>query len=106
MKNRKCENKCCDMKDGGKGKERSCECKTTLNHLSRIEGQIKALKQYIEEGKRCRDVAMLSASIAKSFDTLRARTLKNFILNDVLSGIKIPSKKEEEIDEILKLYKK
>ncbi|RUM72108.1 MAG: hypothetical protein DSZ10_05440, partial [Sulfurovum sp.] len=98
--------KCCDMKDGGKSKERSCECKTTLNHLSRIEGQIRALKQYIEEGKRCKDVAMLSASIAKSFDTLRARTLKNFILNEVLGEAKIQSKKEEEIEEILKLYKK
>ena len=86
--------------------KKTCDCENNLNHLNRIEGQIRALKKYIEEGKKRKDVAMLSASITKSFDTLRARTLKNFVLNDILDGAKISIKKEKEIEEILKLYKK
>jgi len=98
---KKC-NKCCNINRD----ERKCTCKKSLNHLNRIEGQIKTLKKYIDEGRRCKDVAMLSASIAKSFDTLRARTLKNYILNDVLNGKKIEENQKEEIEQILKLYKK
>ena len=77
----------------------------SLNHLKRIEGQIKTLKKYIEEGKRCEDVAMLTTSIAKSFDTLRAQTVKNFFINEILKG-KVSQKDQEKIDAIFKLYKK
>ena len=102
MKNKKtcCQKKCCNIK------KKDCSCKESLNHLNRIEGQIRTLKNYIDEGRRCKDVAMLSASIAKSFDTLRARTLKNYFLNDVLEGKKMAEKQKEEIEQILKLYKK
>jgi len=86
--------------------DKKCSCKKSFNHLSRIEGQIKTLKKYINEGKKCEDVAMLTTSIAKSFDTLRMRTLKNFFKNEVLYDNKISKKTEDTIDKILKLYKK
>jgi len=90
----------------GISKQRSCDCSNTINHLSRIEGQIKTLKIYIEEGKRCEDVALLTTSIAKSFDTLRIKTLKNFLMNDILDDKEISKKDIGKIDEILRLYKK
>ncbi len=99
MKEKKCDKVC-------KSKGHNCACKESLDHLNRIEGQIRTLKKYIEEGKRCEEVALLSTSIAKSFDTLRTRTLRNFFINEVLYGKKLSKKDEERIDKILKLYKK
>jgi len=83
-----------------------CSCKDSLVHISRIEGQLKTLKDYINEGKKCEDVAMLTTSIAKSFDSLRVKTLKNFLLNTILSDKKLSKKELESVDVILNLYKK
>lgn len=96
IKNMKCENK----------KSKKCSCKKSLNHLNRIEGQIKTLKKYLEQGRKCEDVAMLTTSVAKSFDTLRTTTLKNFLRNEVFVNQKVSKKMEETIDNVLKLYKK
>lgn len=94
--------KCIDKKY----KKKVCSCSENINHLNRIEGQIRTLKKYMQEGRRCEDVAMLTTSIAKSFDTLRATTLKNFFINDVFESEKISKFKMEQIDKIFKLYKK
>ena len=94
--------KCCN-KDI---KKQKCECKKSLNHLNRIEGQIKTLKKYISEGKKCEQVAMLTTSIAKSFDSLRAKTLKNFFINEIIADKKISEKDQEKINKMFKLYKK
>lgn len=86
--------------------KRKCDCRSSLNHLARIEGQISTLKRYIEEGKKCEDVAMLTTSIAKSFDSLRAKTLKNFFINEILADKMLSKKDILRIEEIFKLYKK
>lgn len=83
-----------------------CTCKESLNHINRIEGQLKTLKTYISEEQGCEKIAMLTTSIAKSFDSLRTKTLKNFILNEVVRGQKLSKKELEKINQILKLYKK
>ena len=98
MNKNKCNSKTC--------KTLKCDCKSSLDHLNRIEGQIRKLKEYINEEKKCEEVAMLSTSIAKSFDTLRAKTLKNFFINEVLEDKKLSKKEMEKIDAIFKLYKK
>ncbi len=95
-----CNKNCC------KKVEKKCECKDLLNHINRIEGQIKTLKKYVNEGRRCEDVAMLSTSIAKSFDSLRVQTLRNFFINEILAGIQLGAKDKKRIEDILKLYKK
>lgn len=92
--------------DTDKCKNMQCSCKDSLNHISRIEGQMKTLKKYVEGGKRCEEVAMLTTSIAKSFDTLRAKTLQNFFINEILPEKKLSKKEMEKIDKIFKLYKK
>jgi DNA-binding FrmR family transcriptional regulator len=93
----KCSEKKCNTK--------KCACKKSLDHLSRIEGQIKSLKKKIEDGAGCETTFILTKSISKSFDSLKVRTLKDFLKNEIL-GIKEISKKEEEkIEKIFNLYK-
>ena len=103
MKNKKCNSKKCLL---SKSNVIKCDCKSSIDHISRIEGQLRKLKEYVEEENRCADVAKLSTSIAKSFDSLRVKTLKNFVMNEILRNCHISDKKIEEFDEILKLYKK
>ena len=79
--------------------------KQTLNHLNRIEGQIKVLKTYIQEDRSCQEIAQLTASITQSFMSLKVRTLEGFVLHQLLKG-KVSDQKREQLTEILKLYKK
>jgi len=80
--------------------------KQTLDHLNRIQGQIATLKKYVGEGRSCADIAQLTTSIAKSFDSLRARTLEGFIFNELLEGRKPVRGKLDKLGRILKLYQK
>lgn len=91
------------MKITNKIKERR---KRTVNHLNRIQGQIETLKKYIEQDKSCGEIAQLTTSIAKSFDSLRTKTLEGFILNDFLSDKKVPVEKIKKLKQIINLYKK
>ena len=82
------------------------QCTQNIQHLNRIQGQIETLKKYIEDNKCCGEIAQLSTSIAKSFDTLRANTLKNFILNEFSSDKKVSVTKIKKLKNIINLYKK
>lgn len=79
--------------------------KQTLNHLNRIEGQIKVLKTYIQEDRSCQEIAQLTASITQSFSALKIRTLEGFVLHQLLES-KSSDQKQKQLTEILKLYKK
>ena len=85
---------------------RQLDHKETLNHINRIQGQIETLKKYVEENKSCEEISLLATSIAKSFDTLRARTLRGFIKYDLLKGKEIPKKQLEQLEQLLNLHKK
>jgi DNA-binding FrmR family transcriptional regulator len=91
------------MKITKKVKERR---KATLDHLSRIQGQIETLKRYLERDENCLEIAQLTTSIAKSFDALRAKTLEGFILNELLSGKKVDEEKMKKLERMMSLYKK
>jgi DNA-binding FrmR family transcriptional regulator len=80
--------------------------KQSIDHLSRIQGQIETLKKYMEEDKNCADIAQLTTSIAKSFDSLRTKTLEGFIVNELLEKENISSSKMEKLIRVLNLYKK
>jgi hypothetical protein len=49
---------------------------------------------------------MLTKSIAKSFDTLRTKTLEGFILNEFLENENVSAEKLEKLDKILNLCRK
>lgn len=57
----------------------SDRCKALTAHISRIQGQLETLKSYIDDGKTCQDVAQLSVSAIKSFDSLKAKILEAYI---------------------------
>jgi len=78
-----------------------------IYHLNRIQGQIETLKKYLASDKcHCIDIALLTTSIAKSFDGLRTKTLEGFILNEVLENKKIAPEKIKKLKKIINLYKK
>jgi len=80
--------------------------KETLHHINRIQGQIETLKRYVEENRTCEEISSLATSIAKSFDTLRARTLRGFIKYDLFEGNEMPEKRLEQLEKLLNLHKK
>ena len=90
----KCNSKKCNNKD----------CNSNINHLNRIEGQIKKLKEYIEKGEDCKDIALLMRSVSNSFESLKNKTMKNFILNE-FDG-EITERKKKRVEEIFDNYKK
>lgn len=81
--------------------------KETLVHIKRIQGQIETLTEYIEQGRDCLDIAMLTTSIAKSFDALRFRTLEGFIVNHIMEAKGISKEKRiKTLNSLISLYKK
>jgi len=80
-------------------------CKKILNHLSRIQGQIDGLKRAVEAGNSCDDVAMLTNSILRSFDSARASIIETYILEDILGGKKVTADKATKLSRIVSLYK-
>jgi len=80
--------------------------KKNIDHLNRIQGQIETLKKYMEQGKCCADIAQLATSIAKSFDSLRIRTLEGFIINELLLNKEVAPAKLDTLKRILELQKK
>ncbi len=81
--------------------------KENIDHLNRIQGQIETLKKYLSDNKKhCIDITLLTTSIAKSFDSLRARTLEGFIVNELLEDKKISPEKLKKLNRIIELYKK
>ena len=80
--------------------------KQNIIHLTRIQGQINALKKYIEGDSDCINIAILTASIVKSFSSFRNRVLEGNIMSQVLkSKGRISKKQQEQIQKIIKLYK-
>jgi len=76
-----------------------------LNHLSRIEGQLRTLRHYITTDKSCTDIAQLTASISASFQTLKIHTLSGYIRHQ-LTGDRLSQTQQLELDQLLNLYKK
>jgi len=80
--------------------------KQSIVHLTRIQGQINTLKKYIEGDFDCINIAILTASIVKSFDSFRNRVLEGNIMNQVhKSKCRISKGQQEQIQKIIKLYK-
>jgi len=88
--NKKCQNDFCD---------------SPINHLKRIVGQLNKIIEYVENGEKCKDVAMLLKSTSTSFESAKQKILKNFILNEISKNEKITKKEKEKIEEIFNKFK-
>ncbi len=79
------------------------DCTALIRHLSRIQGQIEALKGYLEEKRSCADVAHLTRSILTSFSSVRASILEAMLCEEL--GNTLDAKKTERLSSLIALYK-
>lgn len=80
-------------------------CQQVLHHISRLEGQLSRLKNDIEQNECCESVARLSLSVAKSFDSLRAKIIEAYIQNDLLKNKPISPQTLKDLDSLYNLAK-
>ena len=81
------------------------ECKKLVTHISRLEGQLRSLKEKIENDQSCENIVPLALSATKSFDSLRAKMLEHFVKNQLLTDSNVDVKSWEHFQELLKLVK-
>lgn len=79
-------------------------CAKIVRHLSRIQGQIDALKNYIEENRSCEDVSHLTQSILTSFNSVRASIVEETLSRELKSN-RLSPKDRERLHTVLALYK-
>lgn len=81
-------------------------CKNLITHLSRIEGQVRALKTLLESADyHCDQVVQLSLAADSSFSSFKSKLLEEFINVELLKGIEMPSEKAKQFKQMLKLSK-
>jgi DNA-binding FrmR family transcriptional regulator len=78
-------------------------CKELLTHISRLEGQLRALKTVIEGEGECEKVVHLGLSASKSFDALRTKVVEAYLREHILEGKTLSTKREKEFAQIKKL---
>lgn len=78
------------------------EKKHLCKRLSIIEGQVRGIKQMIENDRYCDDVLIQIAAVSKSLKTLGNQMLKSHLSTCVVKDIK--EDKLEVIDEVIELF--
>ena len=91
---------CCCGDESHKTKERRAkEYKDLINRLSRIEGQVRGVKNMIENDAYCVDiltqVAAINAALNSFNKVLLANHIKTCVADDIRNG------KDDTIDELL-----
>lgn len=95
-------NECCCNR---KTKERSeDEYKRLINRLNRIEGQIRGIKNMIENDAYCTDVLVQSSAVSSAINAFNRELLSNHIKTCVVENIQAGN--EEVIDELLDTMKR
>ncbi len=80
-------------------------CKALHNHISRIQGQLEALKKQIDNCESCDKVTLLAISIIKSLDSLRAKMVEGYVVEEIMDG-KMPSpQRRAKLERLIKLIK-
>ncbi len=79
------------------------QCVDIIHHLTRIQGQLDALKGYLAEKRSCTDVAHLTHSILTSFQSARASILEEMLHKEFTSAWK--AKDVEKLQSMVAMYK-
>jgi DNA-binding FrmR family transcriptional regulator len=82
----------------------SADCAKIIKHLNRIQGQINALKTYVEEERSCEDVSHLARSILTSFASVRAHIIEETLARELGKG-KLKTADIDRLHSVLALYK-
>ncbi len=84
----------------GKTKERSeAELRSLINRLSRIEGQIRGIRNMVESSAYCTDILMQVSAVNAALNAFNKELLANHIKTCVAEDIK--NGKEETVDELV-----
>jgi DNA-binding FrmR family transcriptional regulator len=78
--------------------------KKYTKRLNIIEGQVKGIKQMIEDNREVSDILIQIAAINKSIKSLGNEMLKNYMTDNAIKEIKKGN--EEKIDEMIKLFER
>lgn len=96
------ENNCCCAH---KTKERSDEeYRSLINRLNRIEGQIRGIKNMVNESAYCTDILIQVSAVNAALNAFNKELLANHIKTCVAEDIK--SGKEETVDELVATLQK
>ena len=88
-------NYCCEKK-----KMRTDEEKRALiNRLSRIEGQVRGIKQMLEEDKYCIDILTQTSATSSALNSFAKEILESHIRSCVSEGVK--NGDDEKIEELI-----
>ncbi|MEI8230399.1 MAG: metal-sensing transcriptional repressor [Candidatus Peregrinibacteria bacterium] len=82
---------------------RKDHCSQIIKHLNRIQGQIDALKGYIESQRSCEEVSHLTKSIFTSFTSVRAHIIEGMLCEEFVDA-KHPEQLTR-LQSVLALYK-
>ena len=89
------ENCCCEKK-----KMRTDEEKRALiNRLSRIEGQVRGIKQMLEEDKYCIDILTQTSATSSALNSFAKEILESHIRSCVSEGVR--NGDDEKIEELI-----
>ena len=84
----------------GKTKERSeAELRSLINRLSRIEGQIRGIRNMVESSAYCTDILMQVSAVNAALNAFNKELLANHIKTCVAEDLK--NGKEETVDELV-----
>lgn len=80
-------------------------CRQAINHISRLQGQLEALKKKIESGAECAEVVQLALSSARSFDGLRGKIIQGFVQDRWFTEKEMTATQLQDFEQLLKLIK-
>lgn len=78
--------------------------KKLINHLNRIEGQIRGLKGMVEKGRYCPDILIQSLAVENSLESFNAQLLENHLTEHVAHQFQ-HGESQRAIKELIKIYR-
>ena len=78
--------------------------KQVQNRLRRIEGQVRGLRNMVEDEKYCADIITQSNAIKEALSGVEHLMLENHLTTHVMHQMK-SGKEKKAVEEILKVYK-
>ena len=89
-------NECCKNKTKMRSEE---EKKALINRLSRIEGQVRGIKQMLVDDKYCIDILTQTSAITSALNSFAKEILESHIRSCVIEGVK--SGDNDKVEELV-----
>lgn len=92
---------CCKSRTKTRSEE---EYKSLINRLSRIEGQVRGIKNMVENDAYCPDILIQVSAVNAALNAFNRELLSSHIKECVFDDIK--NGKDETVDELIETLKK